>query len=185
MQRTGMMQCSKTRAPLSQSKERSMATTNHRSSTTEVTSGEVAYRAPDAFTRRFVNPLVAWLTRRGVSVWGSRVLEVRGRSSGQWRATPVNLLEVDGSTFLVSPRGQTQWVRNLRAAGGGRLRLGRRTSPFTAVEVRGADAARVLRPYLRRWGWEVGRFFDGVGADASDEELLAVADRHPVFALTT
>ena len=161
-----------------------MATTNNRSSTTEATSGEVSYRAPDAFTRRIVNPLVAWLTRRGVSVWGSRVLEVRGRSSGQWRATPVNLLEVDGELFLVSPRGETQWARNLRVAGGGRLRLGRRTTAFTAVEVPRRERVRVLRPYLRRWGWEVGRFFEEVGTDASDDELLAVADRHPVFAVT-
>jgi hypothetical protein len=68
--------------------------------------------------------------------------------------------------------GETQWVRNLRAAGGGRLRLGRRTAAFTAAEVTGVDAVRVLRPYLGRW-WlgRSGRFFDGVGADASDEEL--------------
>jgi deazaflavin-dependent oxidoreductase (nitroreductase family) len=142
------------------------------------------YVAPDVLTRRLVNPLVAWLTRRGISVWGSRVLEVRGRRSGEWRTTPVNLLDVDGATFLVSPRGETQWARNLRAAGGGRLRLGRRTSTFTAVELTGPERVRILRPYLRRWGWEVGRFFEGVDADASDAELLAVADRHPVFAVT-
>ena len=142
------------------------------------------YLAPDVLTRRLVNPLVAWLTRRGVSVWGSRVLEVQGRRSGEWRTTPVNLLEVDGATFLVSPRGETQWARNLRAAGCGRLRLGRRSTPFTAVELTGPERVRILRPYLRRWGWEVGRFFDGVGADPSDADLLAVADRHPVFAVT-
>jgi deazaflavin-dependent oxidoreductase (nitroreductase family) len=142
------------------------------------------YVAPDVLTRRLVNPLVTWLTRRGISVWGSRVLEVQGRRSGAWRTTPVNLLEVDGELFLVSPRGETQWARNLRVAGGGRLRLGRRTTAFTAVEVPGRDRVRVLRPYLRRWGWEVGRFFEEVGTDASDDELLAVADRHPVFAVT-
>ncbi len=142
------------------------------------------YVAPDVLTRRVVNPLVAWLTRRGISVWGSRVLEVQGRRSGAWRTTPVNLLEVDGATFLVSPRGETQWARNLRAAGGGRLRLGRRTTAFTAVELAGPERVRILRPYLRRWGWEVGRFFEGVTAEASDADLLAVADRHPVFAVT-
>ena len=142
------------------------------------------YVAPDVLTRRLVNPLVTWLTRRGISVWGSRVLEVQGRRSGAWRTTPVNLLEVDGERFLVSPRGETQWARNLRVAGGGRLRLGRRTTAFTAVEVPGRERVRVLRPYLRRWGWEVGRFFEEVGTDASDDELLAVADRHPVFAVT-
>ena len=142
------------------------------------------YRAPGRFTRRVFNPLVAWLTRRGVSVWGSRVLEVRGRRSGEWRANPVNVLEIDGRSFLVAPRGETQWVRNLRIAGEGRLRVGRRATAFTASELATVDKPAVLRPYLRRWRWEVGQFFDGVGPEASDAELLAIADRHPVFAIT-
>jgi deazaflavin-dependent oxidoreductase (nitroreductase family) len=141
------------------------------------------YRAPGRFTRRAVNPTVAWLTRRGLSLWGSRVLEVRGRRSGQWRATPVNLLELDGRSYLVAARGRTDWVRNLEVAGEGRLRLGRRTWTFTAVPVHDDERAEVLRAYLRRWAWEVGAFFDGVGADSTDEELSAVAARHPVFAI--
>ena len=95
----------------------------------------------------------------------------------------VDPAEVDGCTYLVAPRGETQWVRNLRAAGGGRLRVGRRVSAFTAVELDDADKLAVLRPYLRRWKWEVGQLFDGVGPDSSDAELLAVAPRHPVFAV--
>ncbi len=142
------------------------------------------YRAPGGFTRRVFNPAVSWLTARGVSVWGSRVLEVRGRTSGAWRWNPVNPIEVDGRTYLVAPRGETQWVRNLRQAGGGRLRVGRRRTSFTAVEVGAADKPAVLRPYLRRWRWEVWQLFEGVGPDATDAELLAIADRHPVFTLT-
>ena len=141
------------------------------------------YIEPGWFTRRVFNRLVAGLTRRGVSVWGSRVLEVRGRSSGEWRSTPVNLLELGDGTYLVAPRGETQWVRNLRVAGGGRLRLGRRTTAFTAEELLPADAVAVLRPYLQRWQWEVGQFFDGVGPDATDEDLARIAPRHPVFRL--
>ena len=76
------------------------------------------YLAPDWFTRRVFNPLVARLTRWGISVKGSRVLEVRGRTSGEVRTTVVNLLTVDGVRYLVAPRGETQWVRNLRADGG-------------------------------------------------------------------
>lgn len=142
------------------------------------------YRAPGGFTRRVFNPTVSWLTARGVSVWGSRVLEVRGRTSGAWRSTPVNPIEVDGRSYLVAPRGEAQWVRNLRSAGEGRLRVGRRTSTFTAVELGAEDKLAVLRPYLRRWKWEVGQLFDGVGPDSTDAELLAIADRHPVFAIT-
>ena len=130
------------------------------------------------------NKVVAWLTRRGISVWGSRVLHVRGRRSGEWRATPVNLLGFDGADYLVSPRGQSQWVRNLRVAGGGELRVGRRVQAFTASEVADADKVPVLRSYLRRWKMEVGVFFDGVDADTSDEELAAIAAKHPVFAIT-
>lgn len=139
------------------------------------------YLAPDWFTRRIFNPFVKWLTNRGVSVWGSRVLEVRGRKTGEWRAVPVNLLTQDGADYLVAPRGHTQWVKNLRAAGSGRLRLGKTVTPFEAVELADDEKPSVLRPYLERWKWEVGQFFDGVGPDASDDELRAIAPNHPVF----
>lgn len=145
--------------------------------------GAPRYVEPGWFTRNVFNRSVAWLTRRGISVWGSRVLEVRGRRSGEPRRTPVNLLTVDGRSYLVSPRGHTQWVRNLRVAGEGRLLLGRRSQGFTAVEVADADKAAVLRPYLQRWKAEVGVFFDGVDASASDEELVAIGPKHPVFLL--
>ena len=141
------------------------------------------YRRPGWFTREVFNRLVRWSTGAGLSVWGSRELRVRGRSSGEWRVTPVNLLELDGVQYLVAPRGVTQWVRNLRVAGGGELRLGRRTEAFTAREMADDDKVDVLRPYLRRWKWEVGQFFDGVGPDASDDELREIAPRHPVFVI--
>ena len=127
------------------------------------------------------NRVVAGLTRAGLSVWGSRVLAVKGRVSGQWRTTPVNLLTVDGSRYLVAPRGTTEWVRNLRVAGSGELRLGRRAERFTASEVADADKVDVLRAYLRRWGMEVGTFFGGVRATAPDDELRRIAPDHPVF----
>jgi deazaflavin-dependent oxidoreductase (nitroreductase family) len=146
--------------------------------------GAPRYVEPGWFTRNVFNRSVAWLTRRGISVWGSRVLEVRGRRSGEPRRTPVNLLTVDGRSYLVAPRGTTQWVRNLRVAGEGRLLLGRRSQPFTSEEVADADKAAVLRPYLQRWKAEVGVFFDGVDASASDEELVAIGPKHPVFLLS-
>jgi hypothetical protein len=83
------------------------------------------------FTKHVFNPIVAGLTRVGVSLAGSRVLEVRGRKSGEWRRTPVNPLEFEGARYIVAPRGETQWERNLRASGKWRLRraAGRRSSP--------------------------------------------------------
>ncbi len=141
------------------------------------------YQQPDWPTRHLFNPAVALLTRLGISVKGSRVLAVRGRSSGEWRTTPVNLLEVDGARYLVAPRGQTQWVRNLRASGEGVLLLGRGRERFHATELPDAEKPPLLRTYLRNWAWEVGQFFGGVGPDASDAELLRIAPDHPIFRL--
>jgi deazaflavin-dependent oxidoreductase (nitroreductase family) len=138
------------------------------------------YLRPGGATAVF-NRVVSGATRLGLSVRGSRVLRVRGRTSGEWRSTPVNPLDLDGERYLVAPRGTTQWVRNLRAAGGGELRVGRRTEPFTAVEVADADKPAVLRAYLAHWRMEVGAFFDGVGPDADDATLLGIAPGYPVF----
>ena len=142
------------------------------------------YQRPGWFTKRVFNPIVAGLTRIGLSLAGSRVLEVRGRKSGEWRRTPVNPLTFDGQRYLVAPRGETQWVRNLRASGEGRLVRGRRAEPFTAVELPDQEKPALLRAYLRKWAWETGAFFHGVGADASEEDIRAEAPRHPMFRIT-
>lgn len=139
------------------------------------------YRAPGWFTRHVFNRAVGFMTRNGVSVLGSRVLAVRGRTSGQWRTTPVNLLEHEGGRYLVAPRGEAQWVRNLRAAGTGQLRVGKQVEGFQARELGEDEKVPVLRAYLKRWKFEVGVFFEGVGPDSTDEELRSIAHRHPAF----
>lgn len=139
------------------------------------------YQRPDWFTKNVFNPTVAVLTRLGVSVWGSRVLRVRGRKSGDWHTTPVNLLSHDGRQYLVAPRGHTQWVRNIRVSGEGELLLGRRARPFTVKEIPDDKKVPILRDYLKRWQFEVGMFFGGVSATSSDQELLRIAPDHPVF----
>jgi deazaflavin-dependent oxidoreductase (nitroreductase family) len=139
------------------------------------------YRAPGWFTRNVFNRFIAFLTRRGVSVLGSRVLAVKGRTSGEWRTTPVNLLELDDRRYLVSARGEGQWVRNLRVAGTGELRVGKKAEAFRGRELGDDEKVTVLRAYLKRWKIEVGAFFDGVGPDSTDEQLLAIAPRHPAF----
>jgi hypothetical protein len=142
------------------------------------------YKAPDWFTRNVLNSVLKGLTRMGVSVWGSRVLEHRGRTSGTLHHTPVNLLTIEGTDYLVSPRGETQWVRNVRHAGGHLvLILGRRRQPRTATEIPVAASVPILRAYLRRWKFETGMFFDGVTPDSTDAEWAVVASRHPVFEL--
>jgi deazaflavin-dependent oxidoreductase (nitroreductase family) len=139
------------------------------------------YQRAGWFTKNVFNRAVAGLTRAGISVAGSRVLEVPGRKTGAPRRTPVNPLELDGERYLVAPRGDTQWARNLRASGSGRLLVGRRAEEFTATELPDDDKPPILRAYLRRWKWEVGMFFEGVGPDSTDEELRGIAPRHPVF----
>ena len=136
-------------------------------------------RADAAFGR-----LLGWLVRHGVSAFGARLLVVRGRRSGELRTTVVNVLAADGSEYLVAPRGETQWVRNVRHAGVAELRVGRRGTTVTVAELADAEKGPVLRAYLKRWGWEVGRFFEGVDRDATDAELAAIAPQFPVFALT-
>jgi deazaflavin-dependent oxidoreductase (nitroreductase family) len=140
------------------------------------------YKEPGWFTKNVFNPGVAGATRLGISVLGSRVLRIRGRTSGEWRSTPVNLLTSNGDRYLVSPRGETQWVRNLRAADGeGELVLGKKVEPFHAVEVPDDDKVDILRAYLKRWKFEVGQFFEGVNADSSPEAMRGIAPEHPVF----
>src|SRR5262249_62331775 len=109
------------------------------------------YQRPDWFTKNVFNRGIALLTRVGISVYGSRILAVQGRRSGEWRMTPVNLLILDGQRYLVAPRGHTQWVRNLRAAGEGRLLVGRRYEKFRATEVSEDVRPPILRAYLRKW----------------------------------
>lgn len=146
---------------------------------------EKRFREPGWFTRNVFNRLVALLTRMGISMAGSRVLEVKGRKSGEWRRTPVNLLVHEGDRYLVAPRGETQWVRNMRVSGGGRLVLGSRAEEFRATEVGEEEKPALLRAYLEKWKWEVGAFFDGVGADASEEELRRIGPDHPAFRITS
>jgi deazaflavin-dependent oxidoreductase (nitroreductase family) len=142
------------------------------------------YQRAGWFTKNVFNRVVALFTRAGVSVWGSRVLEVPGRKTGEPRRTPVNLLTFEGQRYLVAPRGHTQWVRNLRVSGSGRLWLGRRSEEFTAVELPDAEKPELLRAYLRKWKWEVGQFFGGVGPDAPEEEVRRIAPDHPVFRIS-
>lgn len=125
--------------------------------------------------------IVRWLNSCGLSLLGSRELVVSGRRSGQPRSVVVNLLTIGDQRYLVAPRGHTEWVRNLRAAGHGQLKLGRRAETIDATEVADADKPAVLREYLRRWAFEVGVFFDGLSATSSEEDLLAVAPGFPVF----
>ena len=144
---------------------------------------EVLYHKPDWFTRNIFNPLVAGLHKLGLSVQGSQTLAVRGRKSGEMRSNPVNPFELNGRTYLLAPRGTTQWVRNLRVAKEGELRSGRKVRHFTAEEVPDSDKLPLMRLYMDKWSWEVKGFL-GIDAKASDEEIKRILPDHPAFVLT-
>lgn len=140
------------------------------------------YQEPGA-AARVANAAIRWLAESGISIAGTRALRVRGRKSGQQRSVVVNLLSVDGAEYLVSPRGNTQWARNVRAAGvvetGPRWRRRR----ATVTEVSDDAKPDILRRYLQRWYWQVKDYVGGVTPESADDELRAVAARIPVFAL--
>jgi hypothetical protein len=142
------------------------------------------YSKPGFFTAKVFNPAVAFLAARlGLSLKGAQVLSVKGRSTGTWHSVPVNPLSWAGQRYLVAPRGETQWVRNLRFTPEARLTLGRTTETLGVEEVPDADKPPILRAYLAQWAWQVSQFFDGLGADAPDQALARIASRHPVFRL--
>jgi deazaflavin-dependent oxidoreductase (nitroreductase family) len=143
---------------------------------------QTVFHRPGWFTAHVFNPLVKGLARLGLPVAGAHTLAVRGRKSGEVRTTPVNPFELDGETYLLAPRGTTQWARNLRAAGEGELRVRGRARRFRATEVGDAEKVPLLRNYLDRWAWEAKDFL-GVDKDASDEQLHEIAPRHPAFRL--
>jgi deazaflavin-dependent oxidoreductase (nitroreductase family) len=145
--------------------------------------GQPLYHRPDWFTRNVFNPLVSGLNKLGLGVQGSQQLAVRGRKSGEMRTNPVNPFELKGRTYLLAPRGTTQWVRHLRVAGEGELRSGRRVRHFHAEEVPDSEKLPLLRLYMEKWAWEVKGFL-GIDADAPDEELRRIAPDHPAFVLT-
>jgi deazaflavin-dependent oxidoreductase (nitroreductase family) len=122
------------------------------------------YLKPGWLTSRVLNPL---LMRLGMIP----TLAVRGRTSGEWRTVPVNVLELDGQRYLVAPRGDTQWVRNLRATGRGELRWRGRVEPFRATEISDNEKPRLVETYLGRWGYQVKGYFKALPNPAD----------HPVF----
>jgi deazaflavin-dependent oxidoreductase (nitroreductase family) len=125
----------------------------------------------------------------GIPLGPNALITIRGRKSGLDRTTPVALVEIDGKRWVVGTFGETQWVRNLRAAGEATLTVGRRREKVAAVELsREAGAAffrDVLGPYVRRIPLGLGRWMIGSVLGARDilDNPVAAAERRPVFEL--
>ena len=133
---------------------------------------------------RGFNRAVRWLADRGLNLAGAQTLTVRGRKTGAPQRIPVNPLRFDGGEYLVAARGHTRWVGNARVTPLAQLRRGRRRRDVVLVEVPVAERAPIIRAYLDRWGWEVGRFLPpGLGTDDDVTTISAHADDIPVFAV--
>jgi deazaflavin-dependent oxidoreductase (nitroreductase family) len=143
------------------------------------------YKRPDWFTKNVLNRGLMLLGRTGISLAGHQTLAVRGRKSGEWRTVPVNPLTFDGERYLVAPRGETDWVRNIRVAGGGELRRGSKAEAISVEEVPDEEKEPILRAYLKKWAWETGQFFEGVKADSPEEDVRRIAPRHPIFRIAS
>ena len=136
------------------------------------------------------NPLILRLLRIGVPVGPMTLLTVRGRASGQPRTTPVGLFEHNGHRWLLATFGETNWTRNLRAAGEGILGRGRRREAVAAVELPPDSAGSVLKEVLgprlkSRLQAAFLRRFYALSADSSLTDFIHEARRHPVFELRT
>jgi deazaflavin-dependent oxidoreductase (nitroreductase family) len=142
----------------------------------------VRYDEPNLMAK-VANAVIRRLAEVGISIAGTRALRVRGRKTGRLRGVVINVLTVDDRDYLVSPRGTTQWVRNVRAAGEVEMGPRWRGRGARAVEVDDAAKPELLRRYLDRWFFEVKGHIAGLTPDSSDEQLRAAAPTIPVFAL--
>jgi deazaflavin-dependent oxidoreductase (nitroreductase family) len=137
----------------------------------------------------FFNPLAMRLLRRGRLMGPNTLLTVRGRKSGEMRTTPVALVELDGRRWIIGTFGETNWVRNLRAAAEGIIEVGRRRENVQARELTHDEATEffgaTLKPYVAGIPFGMGRVLLGVlGAGDIFKDPAGAASQRPVFELT-
>ncbi|MGZ6243376.1 MAG: nitroreductase/quinone reductase family protein [Candidatus Binataceae bacterium] len=137
-----------------------------------------------SLTERIFNRVFAVAIGFGIGLGHNYVLEVRGRKSGRIFSAPIDLLEFDGRRYLVAPRGETNWVRNARAAGQVTLCKGRRREEFAVREVGPAQRPVLLKAYLDRFALTVQRYFP-LPKESPASEFASIAERYPVFELTS
>jgi deazaflavin-dependent oxidoreductase (nitroreductase family) len=139
------------------------------------------FLTPTAVERAF-GRILAWLVRIGVVRGHFYVLEVRGRKSGTVFSLPVDPIEVDGRRYLVCARGNSNWVRNARAAGEVALTRAMRRRRYAVTELPPDMRPLILKAYLDRFAGEVQRFFP-VRKGSAVEAFQDLAPRYPVFEL--
>jgi deazaflavin-dependent oxidoreductase (nitroreductase family) len=142
----------------------------------------VRYDEPN-LAARAGNALIRWLAEAGISLAGTRALRVRGRKTGKLRGVVINLLSVDGRDYVVSPRGNTQWARNARAAGAVEMGPRWHSREVRIAEVADDEKPQLLKRYLDRWYWEVKGHVGGLTPQSTDDEMRSAAPSIPVFEL--
>ncbi|MGR8946620.1 MAG: nitroreductase/quinone reductase family protein [Gammaproteobacteria bacterium] len=139
------------------------------------------FRQPSRFEHWF-NALVALLAKFGITFRDGYRLLVAGRKSGKIYSVAVTVPTIGSEKFLVAPRGETQWVRNARAAGEVNLEKGALNDRYVIEEIFGEKKNQVLAEYLNRYQKAVQRYFP-VSAGAAPQQFEAIADAFPVFVL--
>jgi deazaflavin-dependent oxidoreductase (nitroreductase family) len=131
---------------------------------------------------RLINRLFGLLVGWGLGLSHNYLVQVEGRKTGRIYATPVNVLDHDGKRFLVSPRGETHWVRNARVTGHVWLKKGGSRERFRLRSLDDVEKLEILREYLNRFKTTVQRYFP-VQAGSGVEAFTVIASRYPVFEL--
>ena len=137
------------------------------------------YRRPSKLVQ-WMNGFMSWLASIGIGPSRMITLEVNGRRSGRPRGAVLNIVEYEGQRYLVSPRGESEWVRNVRAAGGqAAIRHGGREQ-VKLLEIGAEERAPIIQKYLKENTLSTKAHF-GIEPDAALEAFQRIAGLHPVF----
>jgi deazaflavin-dependent oxidoreductase (nitroreductase family) len=131
---------------------------------------------------KIFNRIFGFLVGLGLGFSYNYLLQVRGRKSGKLYSTPIDLLKLNGKTYLVAPRGRTQWVRNAEAAGEVTLKKGSTRQKFRLRPIPDADKPQILKAYLDTFKREVQRYFP-IPAGSPPEAFANLASSYPAFEL--
>jgi deazaflavin-dependent oxidoreductase (nitroreductase family) len=137
------------------------------------------YHKPSGLVK-LMNTFIGRLGAMGLIPGDTVQLQVKGRRSGQMRSNALTWVEHEGQRYLVAPRGNTEWVRNVQAAGGEAVLKRRKAEKVRLEEVPVEQRAPIIKAYNKKLGAITRREF-GIDGDASIEEHAKIADRHPVF----
>jgi len=140
-----------------------------------------SFRAPSAVERVF-NRVFGFVVGLGWGFSYNYLLQVRGRKSGKLYSTPIDLLEKNGTRYLVAPRGRTQWVRNAEAVGEIVLKKGKLMQRFRLRALSDQEKPEILKAYLDQFRKEVQTYFP-VPAGSSVEAFRDLVQSYPAFEL--